>query len=164
MKRYVLSVLVDNHAGVLSRVSGLFSRRGYNIDSLVVGETQNPDRSRMTIVVRGDQYILEQIEKQLSKLVEVVSIEQCDLGNTILRELALIKVNAKGSNRVGIIESANIFRAHIVDVGLDSLVVEATGSQQKIEGLIRLLEPFGILELVRTGLTAMDRGTSVLSE
>ena len=164
MKKYVLSVLVDNHAGVLSRVSGLFSRRGYNIDSLVVGETQNPDRSRMTIVVRGDQYILEQIEKQLSKLVEVVSIEQCDMGNTILRELALIEVNAKGSNRVGVIESANIFRAHIVDVGLDSLVIEATGSQQKIEGLIRLLEPFGILELVRTGLTAMDRGTSVLSE
>ncbi|HOQ92293.1 MAG TPA: acetolactate synthase small subunit [Treponemataceae bacterium] len=164
MKRYVLSVLVDNHAGVLSRVSGLFSRRGYNIDSLVVGETHNPDRSRMTIVVQGDQYILEQIEKQLSKLVEVVSIEQCNLENTIVRELALIKVNAKGSNRIGIIETANIFRAHIVDVGVDSLVIEATGSEQKIASLIRLLEPFGILELVRTGLTAMDRGTSVLSE
>ena len=164
MKRYVLSVLVDNHAGVLSRVSGLFSRRGYNIDSLVVGETHNPGRSRMTIVLRGDKYILEQIEKQLSKLVEVVSIEICDTEETILRELALIKVNAKGPNRIGIVEAANIFRAHIVDVGLESFVIEVTGSEQKIASLIRLLEPFGILELVRTGLVAMDRGTRVLSE
>lgn len=162
MKRYVISVLVENHSGVLSRVSGLFSRRGYNIDSLTVGVTDNPEFSRMTIVVRGDEYILEQIEKQLAKLVEVVSIRHCESSGTVVRELALIKVNAKASNRVGVIETANIFRARIVDVGVDSLVVEATGSEDKIAGLIKLLEPFGILELVRTGLTAMERGSGTL--
>ena len=164
MKRYVLSVLVENHAGVLSRVSGLFSRRGYNIDSLTVGETFNPEQSRMTIVVRGDEYILEQIEKQLSKLVEVISIKHCDLSETVVREMALIKVNASAMNRVGVIETANIFRAHIVDVGIDSVIVEVTGSEDKIASLIRLLEPFGILELVRTGLTAMTRGENVLGK
>ena len=164
MKRYVLSVLVENHAGVLSRVSGLFSRRGYNIDSLTEGETFNPEQSRMTIVVRGDEYILEQIEKQLSKLVEVISIKHCDLSETVVREMALIKVNASAMNRVGVIETANIFRAHIVDVGIDSVIVEVTGSEDKIASLIRLLEPFGILELVRTGLTAMTRGENVLGE
>ncbi len=162
MKRYVLSVLVENHAGVLSRVSGLFSSRGYNIDSLTVGETYDAERSRMTIVVRGDEYILEQIEKQLSKLVEVVSIYRCDPAATVLREMALIKVAAVGTSRIGVIETANIFRAHIVDVAVDSLIIEATGSEDKIESLIRLLEPFGIKELVRTGLTAMDRGSVVL--
>jgi acetolactate synthase-1/3 small subunit len=164
MKRYVISVLVENHSGVLSRVSGLFSRRGYNIDSLTVGVTENPDLSRITIVVRGDEYILEQIEKQLAKLVEVVSIKHCDQQTTVYRELALIKVNASGTARVGIIETANIFRARIVDVGVDSLIVEATGSEDKIAGLIRLLEPYGIRELVRTGLTAMERGAVVLEK
>ena len=164
MKRFVLSVLVENHAGVLSRVSGLFSRRGYNIDSLTVGETFNPEQSRMTIVVRGDEYILEQIEKQLSKLVEVISIKHCELSETVVREMALIKVNASAMNRVGVIETANIFRAHIVDVGMDSVIVEVTGSEDKIASLIRLLEPFGILELVRTGLTAMTRGEQVLGD
>ena len=162
MKRYVLSVLVENHAGVLSRVSGLFSRRGYNIDSLTVGETFNPEQSRMTIVVRGDEYILEQIEKQLSKLVEVISIKHCELSETVVREMALIKVNASAMNRVGVIETANIFRAHIVDVSVDSVIVEATGSEEKIASLICLLEPFGILEYVKTGLTAMDRGDIVM--
>ena len=164
MKRYVISVLVENHSGVLSRVSGLFSRRGYNIDSLTVGVTENPERSRMTIVVRGDEYILEQIEKQLAKLVEVVSIKQCDASATVVRELALIKVDASTASRGGIIETANIFRARIVDVAVDSLIVEATGSEDKIMGLIKLLEPYGIKELVRTGLTAMERGASVLVE
>ncbi|NLL99993.1 MAG: acetolactate synthase small subunit [Treponema sp.] len=161
--RYVISVLVENQAGVLSRVSGLFSRRGYNIDSLTVGETYNRDQSRMTIVVQGDEYILEQIEKQLSKLVEVISIEHCIASETVLRDMALIKVNASGEKRIGVIETANIFRAHIVDVGIDSLVIEATGSEEKIASLIRLLEPFGIIELVRTGLTAMGRGMRILS-
>ncbi|HOC30033.1 MAG TPA: acetolactate synthase small subunit [Treponemataceae bacterium] len=162
MKRYVISILVENHSGVLSRVSGLFSRRGYNIDSLTVGVTENPERSRMTIVVRGDEYILEQIEKQLAKLVEVVSIRTCDPSQSVFRELALIKVSAEGAVRGAIIETANIFRARIVDVGVDSLVIEATGSEDKIAGLIKLLEPYGIRELVRTGLTAMERGPSVL--
>ncbi len=163
MERYVLSVLVENHAGVLSRVSGLFSRRGYNIDSLTVGETYDSNRSRMTIVVQGDNYILEQIKKQLAKLVEVISIEHCEPANTVVREMALIKVCASGTARVGVIETANIFRAHIVDVGLDSVIIEVTGSEDKIESLIRLLQPFGIMELVRTGLTAMGRGNGVLS-
>lgn len=161
MKRYVLSVLVENHAGVLSRVSGLFSRRGYNIDSLTVGETSDSNRSRMTIVVQGDDKILAQIEKQLSKLEEVITIQHCDPSATVLRETALIKVAAPGESRIGVIETANIFRAHIVDVGFDTLVIEATGSEDKIASLIRLLEPFGIKELVRTGLTAMDRGGKV---
>ena len=164
MDKFVLSVLVENKAGVLSRVSGLFSRRGYNIDSLTVCETSNPMQSRMTIVVRGDEYILEQIEKQLSKLVEVISIKHCELSETVVREMALIKVNASAMNRVGVIETANIFRAHIVDVGIDSVIVEVTGSEDKIASLIRLLEPFGILELVRTGLTAMTRGEQVLGD
>ena len=161
-KKYVLSVLVENHAGVLSRVSGLFSRRGYNIDSLTVCETQDSKRSRMTIVVRGDEYILEQIEKQLSKLVEVISIEHCDPSATTQREMALIKVKAAGTNRAVIIETCNIFRAHIVDVGIDSVIVEATGSEDKIDSLVRLLEPYGILEYVKTGLTAMDRGSTIM--
>ncbi len=164
MKRYVISVLVENHSGVLSRVSGLFSRRGYNIDSLTVGVTDRPEFSRMTIVVRGDEYILEQIEKQLAKLVEVVSIQHCDPSSTVVRELALIKVCAEGASRGGVIEAANIFRARIVDVSIDSLVIEATGSEEKIAGLIRLLEPFGIKELVRTGLTAMERGSAILDK
>ncbi len=162
MEKFVLSVLVENHAGVLSRVSGLFSRRGYNIDSLTVCETHDPTRSRMTIVVRGDEYILEQIEKQLSKLVEVISIEHCTPENTCQRETALIKVHASGEKRAIIIETCNIYRAHIVDVDVDSVIVEATGSENKIDSLIRLLEPFGILEFAKTGLTAMDRGSKIM--
>lgn len=162
MKRYVISVLVENNSGVLSRVSGLFSRRGYNIDSLTVGETEHPEKSRMTIVVRGDEYILEQIEKQLAKLVEVLSIKQCEPSVSVFRELALIKVSASSEVRGAIIETANIFRARIVDVGVDSLIIEATGSEEKIAGLIKLLDPYGIKELVRTGLTAMERGSEVL--
>ena len=162
MEKYVLSVLVENHAGVLSRVSGLFSRRGYNIDSLTVCETQDSNRSRMTIVVRGDEYILEQIEKQLSKLVEVISIEKCLPSATTQREMALIKVKSVGEQRAVIIETCNIFRAHIVDVSENSLLVEATGSEEKISSLIRLLEPYGILELLKSGLTAMDRGDKVM--
>lgn len=161
-QRYVLSVLVENHAGVLSRVSGLFSRRGYNIDSLTVCETYNPGQSRMTIVVRGDEYILEQIEKQLSKLVEVISIHHCEKSQTCEREMILIKVSAQGADRAVIIETCNIFRAHIVDVSVDSVIVEATGSEDKIESLIRLLTPFGIKELARTGLTAMGRGSEIM--
>ena len=163
MHRFVLSVLVENKAGVLSRVSGLFSRRGYNIDSLTVCETSNPDNSRMTIVVRGDEYILEQIQKQLAKLIEVITIEKCERDTSCQRELALIKVKAEGAKRSAIIEICEIFRAHIVDVGIESLVVEATGSEDKIASLIRLLEPYGILEYVKSGLTALDRGSKVLS-
>ncbi len=163
MERYVISVLVENHSGVLSRISGLFSRRGYNIDSLTVGVTKDPDFSRMTIVACGDESIIGQIKKQLAKLVEVVAIEICPPSETVIRELALIKVQAGEESRAGIIGVANIFRARIVDVAPDSLVIEATGSEDKIAGLIRLLEPFGIRELERTGLTAMGRGAKILA-
>ena len=163
MNKFVLSVLVENHAGVLSRVSGLFSRRGYNIDSLTVCETSNPDQSRMTIVVKGDEYILDQIQKQLSKLVEVISIKKCENYSSCQRETALIKVRAEGATRGIIIETCAIFRAHIVDVGINSVIVEATGSEDKIASLIRLLEPYGILEYVKTGLTALERGEEVLA-
>lgn len=162
MEKFVLSVLVENHAGVLSRVSGLFSRRGYNIDSLTVCETNDSSRSRMTIVVKGDEYVLDQIVKQLSKLVEVISIEHCDPELTCQRETALIKVKATGEKRAIIIETCNIYRAHIVDVDVESVIVEATGSETKIDSLIRLLKPFGILEFVKTGLVAMDRGQNTM--
>ena len=162
MDKFVLSVMVQNHAGVLSRVSGLFSRRGYNIDSLTVCETDDPGISRMTIVVKGDEYILDQIQKQLSKLQEVISIKKCEKKSSCQREMALVKVKAEGANRAIIIETCDIFRAHIVDVGINSVIVEATGSEEKIESLIRLLEPYGILEYVKTGVTAMDRGSEVM--
>ena len=162
MEKFVLSIWVENHAGVLSRVSGLFSRRGYNIDSLTVCETNVPGQSRMTIVVNGDEYILDQIEKQLSKLVEVISIKHCEKSKTTQREMALIKVSAPGEKRAIITATCEIYRAHIVDVDVDSVIVEVTGSEDKIESLIKLLDPFGILEYVKTGLTAMDRGSSVM--
>lgn len=162
MDKFVLSVLVENKAGVLSRVSGLFSRRGYNIDSLTVCATHNPDQSRMTIVVKGDEYILEQIQKQLAKLVEVISIKKCEGLSSVQREMALIKVKAEASNRGTIIETCDIYKARIVDVGLESVIIEITGSEEKIESLLRLLEPYGILEYVKTGLTALERGSSIM--
>ena len=162
MDKFVLSVLVENKAGVLSRVSGLFSRRGYNIDSLTVCETSNPMQSRMTIVVRGDEYILEQIQKQLAKLVEVISIMKCESKESVQREMARIKVKAEASNRGTIIETCDIYKARIVDVSLESVIIEITGSEEKIESLLRLLEPYGILEYVKTGITALERGPKVM--
>ena len=158
MKKHVLSVLVENHSGVLSRVSGLFSRRGYNIDSLSVGETEDPKISRMTIVADADEYTLEQIKKQLNKLVDVIKIIELKENHAIYRELALIKIAATKENRAEIIEIANIFRAHIVDVANESVVIEATGDQGKISALSNMLEPYGIKEVIRTGLTALERG------
>lgn len=162
MDKFVLSVMVQNHAGVLSRVSGLFSRRGYNIDSLTVCETDDPGISRMTIVVKGDEYILEQIQKQLAKLVEVISIMKCEVKESVQREMALIKVKAEASNRGTIIETCDIYKARIVDVSLESVIIEITGSEEKIESLLRLLEPYGILEYVKTGITALERGSKVM--
>ena len=162
MDRFVLSVLVENKAGVLSRVSGLFSRRGYNIDSLTVCETHNPNQSRMTIVVRGDEYILEQIQKQLAKLQEVISIKKAERATSVQREMALVKVKAEANTRGTIIETCDICKARIVDVGLESVIIEITGSEEKIESLLRLLQPYGILEYVRTGLNCMDRGSIVM--
>ncbi|MCQ2590869.1 MAG: acetolactate synthase small subunit, partial [Treponema sp.] len=162
MDKFVLSVLVENKAGVLSRVSGLFSRRGYNIDSLTVCETHNPNQSRMTIVVQGDEYILEQIQKQLAKLQEVIAIKKCETATSVQREMALIKVRAEANNRGTIIETCDIYKARIVDVGLESVVIEITGSEEKISSLLRLLEPYGILEYVKTGLTVLERGAAVM--
>lgn len=158
MKRRVLSMLVDNTSGVLSRVSGLFSRRGYNIDSLTVGETADPRYSRMTVVVRGDELILDQITKQLAKLIDVVDIKTLQDGESVTRELILIKVRADAEHRQEIVSTAGIFRANIVDVGVDSLTIEMTGNQSKIEAFIGLVRGYEILELARTGITGLSRG------
>lgn len=158
MKKMVLSILVDNTAGVLSRVSGLFSRRGYNIDSLTVSETEKNGFSRMTIVVSGEDEVLEQIRKQLSKLVDVREITELKDGASVCRELVLCKVAVDSSQRQQVIAVADIFRAKIVDVAVDSLMIELTGNQQKLDAFIGLLEGFEIKELVRTGITGLKRG------
>ena len=158
MTRHTLSVMVVNHPGVLARVAGLFSRRGYNIDSLAVGKTEDPDISRMTIVVDAeDETSLEQITKQLYKLIDVIKINDITKVDMVDRELVLIKVTAGAADRPGILQIADIFRAKVVDVSDKALIVEATGSQDKIEALISLLKPFGLKELVRTGKVAMVR-------
>lgn len=162
MEKHVISILVENHSGVLSRISGLFSRRGYNIDSLSVGETENPSISRMTIVTKADRQMQEQIKKQLNKLVEVIKIVELEEKDAVYRELALIKVSANQNNRAEIIEIANIFRAHIVDVSKEILILEATGDQSKIHALTEMLQPYGIREIIRTGLTALQRGEKEL--
>lgn len=162
MKKHVLSVLVENQSGVLSRVSGLFSRRGYNIHSLSVGETENPSISRITIVVDESTQILEQIKKQLNKLIDVIKVVELDSSIAVYRELALIKVRTDKDSRAEIIEVANIFRARIIDVDSESLMLEATGDQDKLTALIRMLEPFGLKEIIRTGITALERGNKEL--
>ena len=158
MRRMVLSILVDNTSGALSRVAGLFSRRGYNIDSLTVGETQDPAYSRMTIAVNGDNHILEQIEKQLAKLEDVKEINELKDQESVCRELVLVKVAAGKKERESVIGIADIFRAKIVDVAEASLMVELTGNQAKIDAFINLLKGYTILELVRTGVTGLGRG------
>ncbi|MBN2875887.1 MAG: acetolactate synthase small subunit [Spirochaetales bacterium] len=163
MERYVLSALVQNHAGVLSRVAGLFSRRGYNIESLTVGETADPRLSRMTIVVAGDDAIIEQIQKQLEKLVEVHAVKRLDFESSVRRELALIKVDTPEQTRAEVIQTASIFRARVIDVCAECLTIEATGDHQKIDSLIDLLKPYGIRELARTGVAALERGPLSIS-
>ncbi len=158
MKKRVLSLLVDNTSGVLSRVAGLFSRRGYNIDSLTVGETADPRYSRMTVVARGDEQILDQIVKQLAKLIDVVDIKVLDDDNSVNRELVLVKVRADAKDRQAIISIANVFRGNIIDVGKDSLIIELTGQQSKLDAFIELLAGYEILELARTGITGLSRG------
>ena len=159
MSRIALSLLVDNTAGVLSRVAGLFSRRGYNIESLTVGETADPKYSRMTVVSQGDQEVLEQIEKQLRKLEDVYDIKELRAGHSVYRELILVKVRANASERMAINAIAEIFRASIVDVGKESVTVMLTGDQSKLDAMINLLEDYEILELARTGVTGLSRGT-----
>ena len=156
--RHTISVLVENKPGVLARIAGLFSARAFNIDSLAVGETEAADFSRMTIVVRGDDRILEQVEKQLNKLPDVIKV--ADFVNTeyIERDLMMVKVECGPKTRSEIIEIADIFRAKILDVARDSLIIEMTGDEEKIGALMKLIRPFGIRELVRTGIVAMARG------
>lgn len=157
--RHTLAVLVENNPGVLTRVAGLFSRRGYNIDSLAVGRTENPRISRMTIVVEGDDLVIEQVTKQLHKLVDVLKISDITSEEYVDRELMLIKVNsADQSLRAEIMQIVDIFRARIVDIGRKSLTIEATGDEGKINALEQSLRPFGIREVVRTGKIAMLRG------
>ena len=158
MNKKVLSVLVDNTSGVLNRVAGLFSRRGYNIDSLTVGETENPKYSRMTIVVTGDDDILEQIVKQITKLEDVRRVDVLEPSDSFTRELILVKIKAEPAQRQQVISITEIFRANIVDVAKDSLMIEITGSQSKLKAFLSLVEDYEILELVRTGITGLARG------
>ena len=161
--KHTISVLVENRSGVLARVAGLFSARGFNIDSLAVGETEDPSVSRMTIVVKGDENILEQVEKQLNKLIDVIKVSDYMEAPHLERDLALIKVNADKDDRSELLQITDIFRAKIVDVAADSVIVEATGDSDKIAALIQMLEPFGIKEMCRTGIVAMARGGKSLT-
>ena len=155
---HTLSVLVEDKPGVLARVAALFSRRGYNIESLAVGATEQKNMSRMTIVVSVEDFPLEQITKQLNKLINVIKIVEQDDENSVSRELALIKVRADAGTRSQVIEAVNLFRAKIVDVSPESLTVEATGTQEKLGALLRVLEPFGIREIVQSGMVSVYRG------
>ena len=160
--KHTLSVLVENKPGVLTRVSGLFSRRGFNIESLAVGITDKPDISRMTIVVTGDDHILEQVNKQLNKLIDVIRVSDLEPGESIERELALFKVNVDKGTRSEIMQIVDVFRAQIVDVGIKTLVVAVTGTGDKIDAIEKLLHSFGIIEVVRTGKIAMNRGAKIV--
>ena len=159
MRRKVFQLLVDNTSGVLSRISGLFSRRGYNIESITAGVTADPRFTRITIVTSGDDEILDQIEKQVEKLVDVRDIKELEPDNSVYRELALIKVRTNNEQHQGVIAVADIFRAKIIDVASDSLIVELTGNQAKIDAFINLLDGYEILELARTGIAGLGRGT-----
>ena len=160
MQQRILSLLVDNTSGVLSRISGLFSRRGYNIDSISAGATADKRFTRITVVCSGDALILDQIKKQLEKLVDVRDIKVLEPDNSVSRELVLVKVAVKTEEREGVITIANIFRANIIDVGKESLVIEMTGSKSKMTAFINLLDDYEILELARTGITGLSRGNS----
>lgn len=158
MQRKVLQLLVDNTSGVLSRISGLFSRRGYNIESITAGVTADPRYTRITIVTSGDDEILDQIEKQVAKLVDVRDIKELKPESSVYRELALIKVRAGANERQGVIAVADIFRAKIIDVAKESLIIELTGNQDKIGAFMDLLSGYEILELARTGIAGLSRG------
>jgi len=160
MKAHTLQVLVENKAGVLSRVAGLFSRRGFNIESLTVGTCEEPGMSRMTIVVLGDDAEVEQVKKQLNKLIDVIKVSDITDRSTVDREIALIKVSAEaGESRAEVMQIANIFRAQIIDVGTRSVILEVTGDTEKIDALETLLRQYGIKEFVRTGKIALLRGS-----
>jgi acetolactate synthase I/III small subunit len=164
MSRHTLSVLVENKPGVLARIAALFSRRGFNIDSLAVGPTEHPEISRMTIVVGVEDWPLEQVTKQLNKLVNVIKIVELGPESSVQRELLLVKVRADLDTRSHVLETVQLFRAKVVDVAPDAVTVEATGSADKLEALLRVLEPFGIKELVQSGMVAINRGGRSLTD
>jgi acetolactate synthase I/III small subunit len=162
--RHVISALVMNEPGVLARVAGMFSARGFNIDSLVVGRTENPQESRMTIVVNADDNTLDQVRKQLAKLVEVVQVRDFKGTAYVERDLVLLTVSATPEKRTEIIEIVTLFRGRIVDVGKETLMVELSGTEEKLEACVELLKPYGIEELARTGVIAMARGTQTAKD
>lgn len=156
---HTITALVEDKPGVLARVSGLFRRRGFNISNLSVGHSEVPNLSRMTFVVKGDEFIVEQVTKQLYKLIDVVRVNNVTDDSMVARELALVKVKTTSENRSEIMQLVDIFRTNIVDVGKDTIIIEATGDEEKIDSLFQLLKPFGIKEVMRTGRIAMVRGT-----
>jgi acetolactate synthase-1/3 small subunit len=164
MSRHTLSVLVENKPGVLARIAGLFSRRGFNIDSLAVGPTEHDDVSRMTIVVNVEELPLEQVTKQLNKLVEVLKIVELDPVSSVQRELILVKVAADRASRSHVLETVQLFRAKVVDVAPDAVTIEATGNADKLDALLRVLEPYGVRELVQSGMVAVSRGPRSMTD
>jgi len=164
MSKHTLSVLVENKPGVLARIASLFARRGFNIDSLAVGPTEHPEVSRMTIVVNVEELPLEQVTKQLNKLVNVIKIVELDPEQSVQRELLLVKVKADLTTRSHVLETVNLFRAKVVDVAPDTVTIEATGTADKLDALIRVLEPFGIKELVQSGMVAVGRGSRSITD
>ncbi len=159
MQRKVFQILVDNTSGVLSRISGLFSRRGYNIESITAGVTADPKYTRITIVTNGDEDILDQIEKQVAKLIDVRSIKELKPDDSVYRELVMVKVRVNPLQRQGVISLTDVFRAKVVDIATDSMIIELTGNQSKIEAFLNLLSDYEILELARTGIAGLQRGT-----
>ncbi|MDD1750257.1 MAG: acetolactate synthase small subunit [Methanothrix sp.] len=160
--KHTIAVIVENKSGVLTRIAGLFSRRSFNIDSLSVGATDNPDYSRMTMTVEGDRDVLEQVIKQLSKLINVIRVSELDASESVERELAVIKVNADKESRSEIMQIVNIFRAKIIDVSHRSMIIEVTGDEEKIDAIVQLLRQFGIKEMARTGKVSMVRGARAI--
>jgi acetolactate synthase I/III small subunit len=164
MSLHTLSVLVENKPGVLARIAGLFSRRGFNIDSLAVGPTEHPEVSRMTIVVNVEQSPLEQVTKQLNKLVEVIKVVELDREMSINRELLLVKVRADAASRGQVLELVQLFRAKVVDVATDAVTIQIVGNQGKLEDFLRVLEPYGVRELVQSGMVGIGRGGRSISD
>jgi acetolactate synthase-1/3 small subunit len=160
--KHIIAVIVENKSGVLTRIAGLFSRRSFNIDSLSVGATDNPEYSRMTITVQGDRDVLEQVIKQLSKLINVIRVSELDPAESLERELAVIKVSVDRESRSEIMQIVNIFRARIIDVSQRSMIIEVTGDEEKVDAMVQLLRQFGIKELARTGKVSMVRGARVI--
>ena len=162
--KHVLSVFVQNQPGVLVRVASMFSRREFNIDSLSVGVTETPEYSRITVVVHGDEYLVDQMIKQLEKLPDVAAVQRLDAGSAVYRGMTLIKVKADDTSRLDVLKMAELFRAHVIDVQPTTLIFEITGDDEKVTAFTQLLSPYGILEVIRTGLIGLERGEHTIYE